>query len=198
MDDIPSGSHHDTAESHHDTTEAPHDVTNDASEDTPIEVPDDDDFADVPADTSKQVPKEEPTDGPSIPVTGTRRKIKAIKRKAPKDIPLDDSTTFLDYDSDEGQDPVVWEKIVKWELVDSELGEGKVNVITRQDGSTKPFLFLSQILHMVDKQDLLSLYDWVTKYYQTHSPDDIGMYLMGDLQILCDSYKGNSGVRFQV
>ena len=86
---------------------------------------------------------------------------------------------------------------MKWELVDSELGQGKVNVITRQDGTTKPFLFLSQILHMVDKQDLLSLYDWVTKYYQTHSPDDIGMYLMGDLQILCDSYKGHSGIRFQ-
>ena len=111
---------------------------------------------------------------------------------------MKEDSSFIDYDSDDGQDPVVWEKVVKWELVDSMSGQGQVNVIHRLDESTKTFTFLSQILHMVDRQDILSLYDWVTTYYQTHSPEGIGMYLIGVLQILCDSHSGNSGVKFDV
>lgn len=204
-DDVPEDSPHVTTEPSSTNTGVPSDVSHASSADGPIEVPDDD-FIDVPTDVTtqvppdapNQVPKEEPADGPSIPSsTGTRRKTKAIKRKVSKDAPKED-ISFIDYDSDDGQDPVVWEKVVQWELVDSMPGQGQVNVIHRLDGSTKTFAFLSQILHMVDRQDILSLYGWVTTYYQTHVPEGIGMYLLGDLQILCDSHAGNSVINFDV
>lgn len=82
--------------------------------------------------------------------------------------------------------------MVQWELIESPTGQGQVNVLYRQDGSTKEFTFLSQILHMVDRQDILFLYGWVVDYYKSHQPEGIGMFLLGDLHVLCDShtYKG--------
>ena len=41
---------------------------------------------------------------------------------------------------------------------------------------------------MVDRKDIISLYGWVVTYYQTHQPEGIGMFLLGDLQVLCDSH----------
>lgn len=40
---------------------------------------------------------------------------------------------------------------------------------------------------MVDRQDTLSLYGWVTEHYKYHKPEGIGMFLLGDLYVLCDS-----------
>ena len=88
-------------------------------------------------------------------------------------------------------------EIVKWELLDSPTGQGQVNVLHRQDGSTKEFTFLSQVLHMVDRQDILSLYGWVVTYYKSHQPEGIGMFLLGDLHVLCDSHLF-TGVGFHV
>ena len=51
---------------------------------------------------------------------------------------------------------------------------------------------------MVDRQDILSLYGWVTTYYQSHVPEGLGMYLLGDLQILCDSHACNPVINFDV
>jgi hypothetical protein len=39
----------------------------------------------------------------------------------------------------------------------------------------------------VDHQDLLTLYDLVTKYYSNHTLEGAGLYLLGDLQVLIDS-----------
>ena len=39
----------------------------------------------------------------------------------------------------------------------------------------------------MDHQDLLTLYDLVTKYYANHTPEGVGLYLLGDLQVLMDS-----------
>ena len=49
------------------------------------------------------------------------------------------------------------------------------------------FTFLQEILHLVDKQDLVTLYNLVTTYYATHTPEGVGLYLLGDLQVPFDS-----------
>jgi hypothetical protein len=159
--------------------------------------------ADVSVDMTKAsepVPSEEPSADhkpdisfPSTP--GNRKKTIGKKRKVSKGESPKDST-FIDFDS-EDDNPVVWERIVKWELIDSPTGQGQVNVIHRQDGTTKEFTFLSQILNMVDRQDILSLYGWVITYYESRQPEGIGMFLLGDLQVLCDSHLF-TGVSFHV
>lgn len=128
------------------------------------------------------------TNKPSPSTPGTRKKSVAKKRRASKvlDVPAEDST-FIEFDDDEEEEPVVWEKVVRWELVESTVGQGQVNLIHREDGSTKHFTFLSEILHMVDRHDIISLYGWVTDYYKSHKPEGIGMFLVGDLYVLCDS-----------
>ena len=40
---------------------------------------------------------------------------------------------------------------------------------------------------MVDRQYLIYLYGWVTEYYKSHTPEGVGMFLLGDLYVLCDS-----------
>lgn len=73
------------------------------------------------------------------------------------------------------------------ELTQIAMGQGQVNTIHKKDGSSKHFTFLSEILHMVDKQDLLNLYGWVTTYYRSHKPQGASLFLLGDLYVLCDS-----------
>lgn len=68
--------------------------------------------------------------------------------------------------------------MVKWDLIESSTGQGQVNVLYRQDGSTKQFTFLSEILHMVDRQDILFLYGWVVDYYKSRQPEGIGMFFL--------------------
>ena len=51
-------------------------------------------------------------------------------------------------------------------------------MITRQDDSTKHFTFLSEILHMVDRQDLVAIYVWVTEYYKSHKPQGNGVFYL--------------------
>ena len=64
-------------------------------------------FADPPLDTH--------TSSPSTPTT--RKKSFAKKRKAPKGLAQSaKDSTFIDFDSDE-EDPVVWERVVKWSLL---------------------------------------------------------------------------------
>nr|GEY87748.1 hypothetical protein [Tanacetum cinerariifolium] len=72
--------------------------------------------------------------------------------------------TFLkvvvDEDSDD-EDSIdeVWSDVVGWELLSTPLGE--INALYRIDGSTKHFATLRQILHMIDRQDLMKLYGLV-------------------------------------
>ena len=40
---------------------------------------------------------------------------------------------------------------------------------------------------MVDRQDIISLYGWVADHYKSHKHEGIGMFLVGDLYVLCDS-----------
>jgi hypothetical protein len=77
--------------------------------------------------------------------------------------------------------------LVRWELSSN----GQINTIYRLDRTSLSFTFLQEILHLVDHQDLLTLYDLVTKHYATHTPEGAGLYLLGDLQVLMDSTSPN-------
>nr|GEU82581.1 JmjC domain-containing protein [Tanacetum cinerariifolium] len=54
---------------------------------------------------------------------------------------------------------------------------GDINAFYRIDGSTKHFTTLRQILHMVDRQDLVNLYGLVVYYYENHPVAGAGLIL---------------------
>nr|GEY62046.1 aminoacyl-tRNA synthetase, class 1a, anticodon-binding [Tanacetum cinerariifolium] len=70
---------------------------------------------------------------------------------------------------------------------------GDINALYRIDQSTKHFTTLRQILHMVDRHDLVKLYGLVVQYYETHPVAGAGLILWGDLQVLFDSHDGGNG-----
>nr|GEU38999.1 hypothetical protein [Tanacetum cinerariifolium] len=76
------------------------------------------------------------------------------------------------------------------EVIPNPLGD--INALYRIDGSTKHFTTLRQILHMVDRQDLVKLYGLVVKYYEKLPVANAGLILWGDLQVLFDSQAGET------
>ncbi|GJV66179.1 anticodon-binding aminoacyl-tRNA synthetase, class 1a [Tanacetum coccineum] len=62
--------------------------------------------------------------------------------------------------------PILWSALAGWEVISTPLGE--INALYRSDQSTKHFTTLREILHMVDRQDLLKLYGMVVTYYENH------------------------------
>nr|GEX00372.1 putative ribonuclease H-like domain-containing protein [Tanacetum cinerariifolium] len=67
--------------------------------------------------------------------------------------------TFIKVVVNEDSDVEVWSPVVGWEVLPTPLGE--INALYRIDGSTNHFTPLRQILHMVDRQDLVKLYGLV-------------------------------------
>nr|GEX94974.1 JmjC domain-containing protein [Tanacetum cinerariifolium] len=130
--------------------------------------------------------------------SGTRRKSLARKRLIkPKstlqELDLDaDAQTFIEVVTTKDSDDealAVWSTLVGWEIIPTPLGD--INALYRMDQSTKHFTTLRQILHMVDRQDLVKLYRLVVQYYETHLVAGAGLILWGDLYVLFDSYKGD-------
>nr|GEX65287.1 synaptobrevin, longin-like domain protein [Tanacetum cinerariifolium] len=74
---------------------------------------------------------------------------------------------------DKDSDDEVWSAVVGWEVLPTNLGA--INALYHIDGSTKHFATLRQILHMVDRQDLLKLYGLVVQYYETHPITGAGL-----------------------
>nr|GFA61272.1 hypothetical protein [Tanacetum cinerariifolium] len=92
--------------------------------------------------------------------------------------------TFLKVVVDENSDDEdsvdeVWSAVVGWEVLLTPLG--KINALYRIDGTTKHFSTLCQILHMVDRQDLMKLYGLVVQYYEHHHTTGVGLLFWGDL-----------------
>ncbi|GJY24536.1 hypothetical protein Tco_0398194 [Tanacetum coccineum] len=87
--------------------------------------------------------------------------------------------------------PILWSAFAGWEVISTPLGE--INALYMMDQSTKHFTTLREILHMVDRQDLLKLYGLVVKYYENHPVAGAGLVLWGDLQVLMDSQAGGKG-----
>ncbi|GJV63717.1 hypothetical protein Tco_1474545 [Tanacetum coccineum] len=132
--------------------------------------------------------------------SGTRRKSLGRSRiTKPKSIltelDLDaDDKTFIKVVSDEDSEdeaPILWSAFAGWEVISTPLGE--INALYMMDQSTKHFTTLREILHMVDRQDLLKLYGLVVKYYENHPVAGAGLVLWGDLQVLFDSQEGGKG-----
>nr|GEU34946.1 hypothetical protein [Tanacetum cinerariifolium] len=152
------------------------------------------------------VPEVPPSPVVSSPKSsGTRRK--SLGRKyltKPKSkltqLELDaDDQIFIKVVSDEYSEdeaPLLWSALVGWEVITTPLGD--INALYRIDRSTKHFTTLRQILHMVDRQDLVKLYGLVVKYYENHSVAGAGLILWGDLQVLFDSHEGDVSYPFSV
>ncbi|GKA44559.1 hypothetical protein Tco_0737283 [Tanacetum coccineum] len=155
--------------------------------------------------SKKQKSTEAPT--PSVPdvpqpqvvssskSSGTRRKSLGRSRITKPELDLDaDDKTFIKVVSDEDSEdeaPIVWSAFAGWEVISTPLGE--INALYMMDQSTKHFTTLREILHMVDRQDLLKLYGLVVKYYENHPVTGAGLMLWGDLQVLMDSQEGGKG-----
>nr|GEV30766.1 hypothetical protein [Tanacetum cinerariifolium] len=99
--------------------------------------------------------------------------------------------TFLKVVVNEDSDDEVWSAVVGWEVLPTLLGA--INALYRIDGSTKHFATLRQILHLVDRRDLMKLYGLVVQYYETHPVAGAEMLFWGDLQVLFDSKAGGKG-----
>ncbi|GJT15272.1 hypothetical protein Tco_0873978 [Tanacetum coccineum] len=112
--------------------------------------------------------------------SGIRRKSLGRSRITKSELDLDaDDKTFIKVVSDEDFEE---------EVISTPPGE--INALYMMDQSTKHFTTLREILHMVDRQDLLKLYVLVVKYYENHPITGVGLMLWGDLQVLMDSQEG--------
>ncbi|GJY80662.1 hypothetical protein Tco_0493413 [Tanacetum coccineum] len=141
----------------------------------------------------------QPPVGSSPKSSGTRRKSLGRNRLTKpksilKELDLDaDDKTFIKVVSDEDstdEAPILWSALAGWEVISTPLGE--INALYRSDQSTKTmynFTHLREILHMVDRQDLLKLYGMVVKYYKNHLVAGAGLiswrlYTLSNVHVL--------------
>ncbi|GJV65565.1 hypothetical protein Tco_1476393 [Tanacetum coccineum] len=87
--------------------------------------------------------------------------------------------------------PVNFHDVVDWELLPT--GLGLINVFYRKDNSRKCFTSLREILHLVTRADLMTIYGRVMTFYQDKKAAGIGLVLWGDLKVLMDSPEVNDG-----
>ncbi|GJR59459.1 hypothetical protein Tco_1501621 [Tanacetum coccineum] len=137
----------------------------------------------------------------------TPRKRKSVARKglhiSKSTIPIEigdpdaEHKMCLKYASDEEDDSdcdtlVPFYAVVDWELLPT--GLGTINVIYRKDNSLKYFTSLREILHLVTREDLMTIYGRVVTYYQDKEADRVGLILWGDLRVLIDSPEVDDGI----
>nr|GFB95325.1 hypothetical protein [Tanacetum cinerariifolium] len=100
--------------------------------------------------------------------SGTKRKpLDKTRLTKPKskltelDSAADDQTFIKVVSNKDSEDeaPPHWSALVGWEVIPTPLGD--INSLYRIDQSTKNFITLRQILHMVNRQDLVKLYGLV-------------------------------------
>ncbi|GJT89114.1 hypothetical protein Tco_1070831 [Tanacetum coccineum] len=97
-----------------------------------------------------------------------------------------------DVDSASDDDtPVNFFDVVDWELLPT--GLGLINVFYRKDNSRKCFTSLREILHLVTRADLMTIYGRVMTFYQDKQAAGVGLVLWGDLKVLIDSPEVNDG-----
>ncbi|GJX40786.1 putative ribonuclease H-like domain-containing protein [Tanacetum coccineum] len=97
-----------------------------------------------------------------------------------------------DADSTSDDDtPVHFYAVVDWELLPT--GLGSINAFYRLDNSRKYFTSLWEILHLVTREDLMTIYGRVMSFYQDTKAEGISLALWGDLKVLMDSPEVNDG-----
>ncbi|GJW93309.1 hypothetical protein Tco_0172981 [Tanacetum coccineum] len=97
-------------------------------------------------------------------------------------------------DADSASDddtPVNLYVVVDWELLPT--GLGSINAFYRLDNSRKYFTSLREILHLVTRADLMTIYGRVMTFYQDKKAAGAGLVLWGDLKVLMDSPEVNDG-----
>ncbi|GJS13911.1 hypothetical protein Tco_0408383 [Tanacetum coccineum] len=139
----------------------------------------------------------------------TPRKRKSVARKglhiSKSTIPIEtgdpdaEHKMCLKYASNEEDDSdcdtlVPFYAVVDWELLPT--GLGHFYVIYRKDNSLKYFTSLREILHLVTREDLMTIYGRVVTYYQNKEADGVGLILWGDLRVLIDSLEVDDGSEF--
>ncbi|GJZ85437.1 hypothetical protein Tco_0650776 [Tanacetum coccineum] len=179
--------------------------------------------SDVPADSqqpSVEVPSQKATiedvevpsntasttqhTGSSFKKVGTRKKRLGRKGVHPSHstVPIEDGDPEAEHkmclkyasDADSASDddtPVNLHAVVDWELLPT--GLGWINVIYRKDNSRKCFTSLREILHLVTRADLMTIYGRVMTFYQDKKAAGVGLVLWGDLKVLMDSPEVNDG-----
>ncbi|GJV44692.1 hypothetical protein Tco_1429228, partial [Tanacetum coccineum] len=136
--------------------------------------------------------------GSSPKKVGTRKKRLGRKGVHPSHstIPIEDGDPeaehkmCIKYASDDDT-PVNLFAVVDWELLPT--GLGWINVIYRKDNSRKCFTSLREILHLVTRVDLMTIYGRVVTFYQDKQAAGVGLVLWGDLKVLIDSPEVNDG-----
>ncbi|GJZ17365.1 putative ribonuclease H-like domain-containing protein [Tanacetum coccineum] len=154
---------------------------------------------DVPADLqqpSMEVPSQKaPIEVVEVPSTTTFTAKPTVS--TPKKVdPEAEHKMCLKYESDadsasDNDTPVNLHAVVDWELLPT--GLGWINVIYRKDNSRKCFTSLREILHLVTRADLMTIYGRVMTFYQDTQAEGVGLVLWGDLKVLMDSPEANDG-----
>ncbi|GJX60573.1 hypothetical protein Tco_0291963 [Tanacetum coccineum] len=156
--------------------------------------------------TVEDVPKAQQT-ASSLKKVGTKKKLLGRKgvHTSQSTIPIEEGDPDAEHklcikyasDEDSASDcdtPVHLYAVVDWELLPT--GLGSINAIYRLDNSRKYFTSLREILHLVTRADLMTIYGRVMTFYQDKKAEGVGLVLWGDLQILMDSPEVNDGSDF--
>ncbi|GJY97863.1 hypothetical protein Tco_0514773 [Tanacetum coccineum] len=185
------------------STEAPQSSVPDESQQPSVEVPSQKarkEDVEVPSNTASTAQHT----ASSLKKVGTRKK--RLGRKgvhiSHSTIPIEDGDPEAEHkmcikyasDADSASDddtPVNLHVVVDWELLPT--GLGWINVIYRKDNSRKCFTSLREILHLVTRADLMTIYGRVMTFYQDKKAAGVGLVLWGDLKVLMDSPEVNDG-----
>ncbi|GJW64502.1 hypothetical protein Tco_0116386 [Tanacetum coccineum] len=143
----------------------------------------------------------------SLKKVGTKKKLLGRKgvHTSQSTIPIEEGDPDAEHklcikyasDEDSASDcdtPVHLYAVVDWELLPT--GLGSINAIYRLDNSRKYFTSLREILHLVTRADLMTIYGRVMTFYQDKKAEGVGLVLSGDLKILMDSPEVNDGSDF--
>ncbi|GJV51024.1 hypothetical protein Tco_1446765 [Tanacetum coccineum] len=143
----------------------------------------------------------------SLKKVGTKKKLLGRKgvHTSQSTIPIEEGDPDAEHklcikyasDEDSASDcdtPVHLYAVVDWELLPT--GLGSINAIYRLDNSRKYFTSLREILHLVTRADLMTIYGRVMTFYQDKKAEGVGLVLWGDLKILMDSPEVNDGSDF--
>ncbi|GKA74628.1 putative ribonuclease H-like domain-containing protein, partial [Tanacetum coccineum] len=102
----------------------------------------------------------------------------------------------IKYASDEDSTSDCDKPVHLYAVIDLELlptGLGSINAIYRLNNSRKYFTSHREILHLVTRADLMTIYGRVMTCYQDKKAEGVGLVLWGDLKILMDSPEVNDG-----
>ncbi|GJT27650.1 hypothetical protein Tco_0907925 [Tanacetum coccineum] len=161
--------------------------------------------------TVEDVPKAQQT-ASSLKKVGTKKKLLGRKgvHTSQSTIPIEEGDPDAEHklcikyasDEDSASDcdtPVHLYAVVDWELLPT--GLGSINAIYRLDNSRKYFTSLREILHLVTRADLMTIYGRVMTFYQDKKAEGVGTnnhleysksgsYIFSGVHVLVDSFIG--------